>query len=315
MKVYNFPFRPLPYEIFLQKGVYKFEAWGAAGGYFNCNFDKFERKGRGAYVNGVIHLKEGTTFFVYVGEIGESHNASFNGNHASKASLAGGGATDFRLQDGDWYNICSLKSRIMVAAGGGGNDCVAGGDGGTFEGLPPEPFKNDQYQLQNPTGGTQDRGGSGGRLSDDYKYGHNGEFGVGGLGDSSDTVNGKPDGGGGGGGGYYGGGGISLWGGGGGGSSFVSGHYGCNAIDGNSDDIIPSNQPFHYSGLYFESSQMIAGDSIMPNPLSESLETKNMTGNMNSGYARITVLAICYTIKCNQKLPSIHYMVIISLLS
>ena len=314
MKVYNFSFRPSPYEVFLHKGIYKFEAWGAAGGYWNCSVGD-ERRGRGAYVNGVIHLKKGTTFFVYVGENGEKNFESFNGNHASNASLAGGGATDFRLQNGEWYDISSLKSRIMVAAGGGGNDCVAGGDGGTFEGLPPEPYENEQNHLENPTGGTQVGGGYAGRFSDQYEYAGNGTFGVGGIGDHSNLVNGKIDGGGGGGGGYYGGGGISGLGGGGGGSSFVSGHYGCNAIIGDTDEIIHSNQSFQYSGLYFESSQMIAGDSIMPDPLSDSYETKNMTGNLRSGYARITVLSICYTVKYNQKLSSIQYLLIIALLS
>ena len=34
----------------------------------------------------------------------------------------GGGATDVRLTPGEWNNFDSLKSRIMVAAGGGGNN-------------------------------------------------------------------------------------------------------------------------------------------------------------------------------------------------
>ena len=36
-------------------------------------------------------------------------------------NCTGGGATDIRLASGNWNDFNSLKSRIMVAAGGGGN--------------------------------------------------------------------------------------------------------------------------------------------------------------------------------------------------
>ena len=53
-----------------------------------------------------------------------------------EAAGAGGGATDIRLVANDWDNFESLKSRIMVAAGGGGaTNLTAGGAGGGLEGL------------------------------------------------------------------------------------------------------------------------------------------------------------------------------------
>ena len=120
MRIYNFPYKSSPYEVFLRKGIYKFEAWGAAGGFGECNRSDFERKGRGAYVSGVIHLKEATTFHVYVGEEGGYKRTSFNGNLDSNNACLGGGATDYRLTKGsNWSDIKCLKSRIMVAAGGG----------------------------------------------------------------------------------------------------------------------------------------------------------------------------------------------------
>ena len=197
----------------------------------------------------------------------------------------------------------------MVAAGGGGNDCWGGGDGGTFEGIPPE--KTNRIS-KNPSGATQIKGGEGGRLSENFPFGKSGEFGVGGTGDILEPVHGRLDGGGNGGGGYFGGGGITGWGGGSGGSSFVSGHYGCNAILGDVDGIIPSNQSIHYSGLFFSSSNMIPGNSSMPDPLSN--EEAQMIGNSKSGYARITELAVYCTQNQCQKIP-FHYLFIIILSS
>ena len=51
---------------------------------------------------------------------------SFNGGGSGSntcnefKNYLGGGATDVRLKNGDWDNLDGLKSRIMVAAGGGG---------------------------------------------------------------------------------------------------------------------------------------------------------------------------------------------------
>jgi len=80
--------------------------------------------GKGGYVAGIITLSSGTTLYAYVG--GQAQ--AFNGAGISRPSEvsshfgnSGGGATDFRLVKGStWKEFNSLKSRIIVAAGGGG---------------------------------------------------------------------------------------------------------------------------------------------------------------------------------------------------
>ncbi len=261
-------------------GIYKVETWGAQGGSYSSTYVG----GKGAYVKGEIYLEEGTKLYVYVG----GQNNIFNGGGVALAAAvpnnngnqkAGGGATDVRLINGNWNNLSSLKSRIMVSAGGGagifGNspNYMSGGAGGTLFGLlgnnmGPDTLFYSRYGF----GGTQISAGY--ALNDSLK--NPGNFGIGGAGY------------GGGGGGYYGGGGsggadtTAAFGGGAGGSSFVSGCDGCNAIDING---VHTNQPIHYSGYKFNNIVMISGDSLMPSP-SGSTET----GHSGNGYAKITYL-------------------------
>lgn len=97
-----------------------------------------------------------------------------------------------------------------------------------------------------------------------------------------------------GGGGYYGGyRGLSTNSGGSGGSSYISGYLGSIAIKGESD-ISPKEGcsngtndiecSYHYSGLIFTDSEMIAGNGEMPT----YDESGVMTGNSGNGYAKIT---------------------------
>ena len=118
-------------------GKYKIELWGAAGG-DNSNpvgsrQNYGSHSGLGAYTSGTIELTRGTKLYVYVGEAGKYGSgtnpyggkpATFNGGGAggNSGSGSGGGATDVRLTNGNWRNLESLQSRIMVAAGGGGAD-------------------------------------------------------------------------------------------------------------------------------------------------------------------------------------------------
>ena len=277
-KTLQFKFKNSPYEVNLKRGLYLFEAWGASGHVIMCG-KTFEVRGRGAYTSGTIKLKETTKIFVYVGESSQASNKpSFNGNLNKYKSPPGGGATDFRLEKGDfWYNLSSLKSRIMVAAGGGGTDCYSGGDGGTLEGKLPD----NAGVLPGP--GNQTHGGSSGAFKG--FYGFPGEFGIGGSGDCYSCDN--TDGSGGGGGGYYGGGGISLNGGGAGGSSFISGFEGCNAIE--KETLAPTGSPVHYSGLVFKFGRMLAGDEEMPDYHYTS-QNISQIGNRGHGFARITFL-------------------------
>ena len=119
----SFPFKSScePYFIRLEKGKYKFEAWGASGG--------GDFGGHGAYASGVTTLFETQHFFIYVGGRGENDTQSrtrpLGGcNGGGKGGLSvnityyngagGGGSTDVRLDS-------SVDSRILVAAGGGGS--------------------------------------------------------------------------------------------------------------------------------------------------------------------------------------------------
>ena len=276
MKIYEFPFKNSSYSQKLSQGLYKFEAWGA------CGSPGYSPGGRGGYTSGFIRFDKEIT--VYVGELGSINIENFNGNKAGTNCNNGGGATDFRLEKGDtWYDFKSLKSRIMVAAGGGGSDHYQGGDAGGLLGISGQPSPN---TVISAGVGIQTNGGIAGQTYSSHLSAYPGKFGIGGSG----TTIGDSDGGSGGGNGYYGGGGISIWGGGAGGSSFVSGYPGCNAIKEESNqelEITHSNQPIHYSGLYFESPTIIAGNEEMPSPLKS---TTMIIGNEGNGYARITVI-------------------------
>uniref|UniRef100_UPI00203E205D glycine-rich protein n=1 Tax=Odoribacter lunatus TaxID=2941335 RepID=UPI00203E205D len=257
--------------IVLPPGNYKMEAWGAIGGYALCYYGGTKQGGYGGYVSGEITLAKSQMFYLYVGAAGTSAGgATFNGGGRGRGASpwkddssggSGGGATDIRLTGGAWNTFMSLKSRIMVAAGGGGADGYfygnAGGAGGGLTGyngtLHRMSGTSNPYYVA--TGGTQTKGGTLGYAYSNYS---SGVWGRGG--DPTGTYYG-----GGGGGGYYGGGagtsGSYVVGSGAGGSSFISGHTGCNAIDvaSTATNIIHTGQPKHYSGLVFINTSMTAG--------------------------------------------------------
>ena len=292
-KVLNFPFRNSPYLVTLPPGKFKFEAWGAAGHTNNCSYSPDFITGRGGYTKGVITFKKAQVISVYVGQKGyyglvfNSHNELYND---------GGGATDFRLVNAgtEWYNFESLKSRIMVAGGGGGADCYKGGDAGGLIGLNGG---GSSWWGNIATGGNQTSGGQPGISknpnNNETRVPFPGRFGISGSGRC--ITNGDPTiecyFAGSGGGGYYGGGGNSGDGGGGGGSSYISGHEGCisilpNAI--NESELQPSNDSFHYSNLYFTEAILLGGNESIP--LFNSTEG-TMIGNEEGGFARITYLS------------------------
>lgn len=172
--------------------------------------------------------------------------------------VLGGGATDIRIVPGEWNNFNSLKSRLMVAAGGGGAGYKTdGGDGGGLIGLT-------NRSLSKP--GTQTSG---------YK------FGIGQNGYGTGNSNGVA----GSGAGYYGGttsdyaDNIEA---GAGGSSFVSGYEGCNAIaeESTENNIIHTGQNVHYSGKKFTNIKMLNGNS-----------NEIPTRKSSNGYATIKFLS------------------------
>jgi len=193
--------------------------------------------GRGGRVEAEIPVKPGEKLYVNVGGKGGSEAGGFNGggNPGITGSYGygngGGGASDIR-EGGH-----SLKERIFVAAGGGGEgfgreyNVSVGGDGGTHGGNGGGEFG------RGGDGGSQTQGGAGGAPGSSGgasgEPGGDGALGAGGYGGNG-GVGSKNDGGsgGGGGGGYYGGGGgggsgaypccaYGAGGGGGGGSSYV----------------------------------------------------------------------------------------------
>ena len=282
---------------------YKIECWGAQGGnsphdsnnkYFNVVYG-----GKGGYCSGMIFLPNSFILYLYVGQ-SDVYQApiferSFNGGGGPGKwdyPRTGGGATDARLVEGNtWNDFNSLKSRIIVAAGGGGAQHFINGingEGGYAGGLLGQNGfcvinHSDTTPYLVATGATQTSGGTGGDGSHGNLYGiaENGFFGGGGNGDGTYGS--------GGGGGYYGGGGgghcEDAVGSGSGGSSFISGYSGCDAISESSteDNIIHTGQPNHYSGKVFSNPVMIDGGSTMPKP-----KGGTETGHSGNGYCIIS---------------------------
>ena len=268
------------HKIHLKSGIYQFECWGAAGGLSSEATD-----GYGAYTSGIITIRAPTTLYVVLGEEGTysanekvTHSRTFNGGGAGGIQFSqngygagsGGGATDIRLiYNGNWSDFESLKSRIMVAAGGSGItrylgyygiDHSFGASGGTLNGLPGD-FYDKVDGITVSTGATQNEGGKGCRGT--YSNGENGQFGIGGDWGKTHCSSG-------GGGGYFGGGGGGVHPdshcSGSSGSSYISGYPGCHSIkkDAKYEKPETENNPIHYSNYYFKNGIMIDGNSEMP---------------------------------------------------
>jgi len=124
--VYNFAYTG-NYQTFVvpRSGIYKLETWGAQGGYrSNANMG-----GKGGYAKGEVYLNRGDILYVYVGGFGETHQGYNGGGYQSTTKNYGGGATDIRFVAGAWNSALGLKSRLIVA-GGGGTDGATGQAGG-----------------------------------------------------------------------------------------------------------------------------------------------------------------------------------------
>lgn len=273
----------------LEDGKYRIEAWGASGKENDSIYKK--SAGRGSYTAGTIELKKEDVLYAYVG--GQD---GYNGGGIGEAT--GGDATDIRLASGAAQEFSGLKTRIMVAAGGGGGmynttqKLTSAGDGGSLEG-------SDALCVDSK--GNTDGGGHGGMQTAGGEYGNqnllipnaqsvSAGFGYGGYNINFSAGCSKIASGGGG--GYYGGGaGIhpgGSWDGGGGGSSYVSGYEGCDAIseDSTVNNIHHTGQPIHYSGMVFSDIEMIAGTDLMPS----ATEDSNVYGWVGTGHVRITYL-------------------------
>lgn len=301
-------------------GEYKVELWGAQGGDADNNSG-----GLGGYTFGIINFKINKKYYIYVGSEGKGgaeykeytggYNGGANAHGQARYTIndsspryysSGGGATDIRINNGDWNDFTSLKSRFMVAGAGSGtykeNNTIpisspAGGLAG-YDGVT----KNSSYSAG--TGASQTLGGYYICNSDLCKsswssYGVSyGEYYYSGFGFSNHSRVFYSAGGGS---GYYGGGSaLHAYASGGGGSSFISGHDGCDAISeqSTSDNIIHTGQSVHYSGLKFTDTVMIDGagckwttsktSDCSGMPTHDGIGT--MTGNEGDGFAKITLL-------------------------
>ena len=299
------------YQTFIapDNGDYIVELWGAQGNHANRGRSI---GGMGAYTYGIINLKKDDTLYVYVGQNRLDRSASFNAgttgggssdttNGGSTNGYGGGGATDVRLVSGTWSDTASLRSRIMVAAGGGGaSDYAYPADGGAAGALVGYDGANGKYPdagIANvpPTGGTQTSGGrTSTNTSTSIYAGAAGGFGTGGNGNGSWGSAG--------GGGYYNGGGGGYTSNsvdsGAGGSSYISGYLGSIAIQSASSQSPRSDQAgavctadttditcsYHYSGKVFTNTLMLSGKQEMPSKTG----TGTTIGNPGSGYAKIT---------------------------
>lgn len=293
------------------KGYYKVELWGAQGG----TTSESAIGGKGAYTTGVVYL-ENETLYLHVGgegsssgeSVAETVNGGYNGGGATggqdccgRKFGTGGGATDVRLVSGSWDNETGLKSRIMVAAGGGGAfqniQSTAtfydhGGYGGTLIGGSGAQTLYGTKTYCYGYGGNQLSGGSittDCTQTDSYLGALTGSFGIGGTSNAART---------GGGGGYYGGSRSGHVASAGGGSSYISGYLGSIAIT-SSTDLTPRNDSngnvctetsddstcsYHYSNIIFKNADMINGNESMPN----HANTASVIGNSGNGYAKIT---------------------------
>ena len=253
-----------PYSVFLFQGMYIFKLFGASGTTINNGYSL------GGYVSGALYVPKSTTMYLYVGQQGTKKGEStFNGGgKGNEYGWSGGGATDLRLNKGPFSEFESLKSRIIVAAGGGGyinyemgSQRIGGkAEGGGLKGGDGFYMAEGNVEITNSIGATQEAGGIAGDGPNITDYpitdNMNGTFGIGG-----ETVYGSS----GGGGGYFGGGSGKTnpfnVGSGSGGSSFISGYEGCKAISKMSKegDIKMTNSSIHYSGYKFLFPDMKSG--------------------------------------------------------
>lgn len=257
-------------------GYYEIELWGAGGPTSDgatAYVANFTGAG-GSYTKGKIELQEGEKLYFYVGQKTDvKGTTSFNGGPSSGSTgIPGGGATDVRLENGTWNNTASLRSRIMVAGGGGTGVMYQAGTGGGLLGVDGI----------GSVGPSQITGGVGSLTE------RNGSFGIGGSGC-------------GGGGGYYGGGGTSCATGASGGSSYISGYAGVNAINSSG---VHTNDTIHYSNKYFIDTEVIPGNMVIPT----TDKIGYMSGNTSNGHAKIRYTGSNKPERVNNNLNNVQFI-------
>jgi hypothetical protein len=276
---------PGSYSLTLYPGRYRFECWGASGGIGATDGVLKYQGGNGAFVSGDILLKTKKTFYLFVGGKGQNGSGTTNtaaaggyngGGNGGKdtsdndGSAGGGGASDIRLINGTFNDIISLRSRIIVAAGGSGSVYNNyGAPGGGLCGFNIREYGKPSYS-ESETNQTN------GHL-----------LGLGGNGIHHTAVPSS-----GGGGGYYGGFAYDCRGSSyhkcvsSSGSSFISGHSNCNAVDVNGAH---TGSSIHYSELYFENTVMSTGNETFESP-----QYSPVVGHYGDGFIRVMMLDVSH---------------------
>jgi hypothetical protein len=279
------------YTLVFDPGVYTITLWGGCGG-----LDGYaqlpeigegasgygEYRSQGGNVYGTFSPATKTTLYGYVGSKGRVYYGGWNGGgNGGKDTYGnepyfwgggGGGATDLRVTPGAWNDDTSLNSRVMIAAGAGGQAVWMGTMGRSCSIVGEAGSDNyaasgqGTYGAISGRGGTQTAGGAGGVPYTNYMvYGLAGSFGQGANGVNYTGASYHASGAGGG--GYYGGGSGSVAGSGhaaaagGAGSSFISGYAGCQAIT-SVGDRTPKADANHYSGIVFTNGGMGLGGNL-----------------------------------------------------
>ena len=268
-----------PFDVIVT-GYYKFEVWGAEGGYRSSQ----SYSGKGGYSAGTIKLNAGDKLYVYTGGQGGATTCStktssicaggFNGGGYRYNYPGGGGASDIRI------NEDSLLARVIVAGGGGSDGATTKTGmygGGTSGGAATQSYGSYGYG-GTQTGFTTTVTALTTQPTTNSSSNYPGGFGFGGFGvyQSSGYA-------GAGGGGWYGGCGSVPDGsgdddrGGGGGSGFV---YTGQSV------TVPSGSTYKITSQYaMTSTTLAAGNTSFTSPAGAS-----ETGHTGNGYARITYL-------------------------
>ena len=268
-----------PFDVIVT-GYYKFEVWGAEGGYRSSQ----SYSGKGGYSAGTIKLNAGDKLYVYTGGQGGATTCStktssicaggFNGGGYRYNYPGGGGASDIRI------NEDSLLARVIVAGGGGSDGATTKTGmygGGTSGGAATQNYGSYGYG-GTQTGFTTTVTALTTQPTTNSSSNYPGGFGFGGFGvyKSSGYA-------GAGGGGWYGGCGSVPDGsgdddrGGGGGSGFV---YTGQSV------TVPSGSTYKITSQYaMTSTTLAAGNTSFTSPAGAS-----ETGHTGNGYARITYL-------------------------
>ena len=278
-----------PYIVTLSANKYKFELWGAEGGF---------QGGKGGYTTGILYVKEETIFYFFIGAKGPelveqngktppAYNGGTSGRAAGNKRCAGsgGGSTDVRvLGDTVYY-------RILVAGAGGGGDkniengyISYGGSGGGLVGKNSTSNREEYIAF----GATQEGPGKG-----QEEYGgnstltHSGIFGAGGYGTFSGT---------------HGGGGSGWFGGAGGAPGYLSGGGGGSGYVLTDSSFRPIDYEHNSSkSFYFRNGKTLDGDKTFRDCFTNLI----VPGHSGNGCAKITVF-LPFTFQCRKMSLSLN---------